>query len=112
MLSAVISLACPELRVRLALEKIASPNKDFSQTKLIVAGGVIKIGVAGGVRGICFQHDLGMKPGLIGVVVRIHPIVNKDEFPVGFSFVSKAVFCARTGRLECDLLSTFTIYSI
>src|SRR5262249_44386935 len=102
MLPAGIPLPRPELGIRRALEEIARPNESLSQAKLIVAYGVAKVGVTGGIAGIGLNHHLSMKPGLVDVVVGIHPIVDEDEFAVGFSFVTQAILRSRPRSLECD----------
>src|SRR6516225_1260588 len=112
MLAPVIPLAGPELRIRLALKDIAGPYKSLAQTKLIVANPVVEVGVAGGIGGVRLEHNFGVKPGLVGIVVGVQPVVDKNEFAISFGFVSQPVLgpCAR--RLESDLLAALAVQSI
>ena len=48
----------------------------------------------------------------IGTLIWIQPIVDKDEFPVGFRFIAQAVFRARPGGLEGNLLPTLTVQAV
>ena len=111
-LAPVIPLAGPELCVRLALENIARPDKDFPQTKLVVADAVVEVRVAGRIRRVRLEHDLSLEPGLIGIVVGVYPVVNKNEFAVGFSFVSQPVLGSSARCLKGNLLTALAVQAI
>ena len=104
MLTTVESLACPELGVWLALQDVAGLNKGFTEAKLIVTGAPGEIGIVGRVRGVGFNHHLGLHPRLVGIVLRVQPVVDKDQFRVGFRFIPQSVFGPSPRGLKCNLL--------
>src|SRR5262249_43828168 len=71
-----------------------------------------EVRIAGGIRGIGLEHHFRPHPGLVAVVIRVQPIVDKYELSVRFRFVAQAVFRIRAGSLECYLLSALAIEAI
>ncbi len=57
MLSAVISLSSPELRIGLALQNVAGTHEGFPQSELVISSVTRKICIAGGIRRVGFNHD-------------------------------------------------------
>ena len=87
-------------------------HEGFPQPELIVSHAIRKACGIGRVRGVGLNHDLCLHPGLIGTLFRIHPVVDKDELPIGFCFVAQAVFCVGSRRLERNLLAARAIEPI
>src|SRR5262249_39366207 len=96
-LTPVISFTRPEDRIRLGIaEEVAAADKCLAQSELIISTRcslaiddcLRKGSIACGVGGISLQHDLGFDPGLIRMVGRIQPVVDEDELPISFRFVS------------------------
>jgi hypothetical protein len=42
----------------------------------------------------------------------VQPVVDKDQFRVGFRLISQAVFGAGSGGLECNLLPAFAVQTV
>jgi hypothetical protein len=57
-------------------------------------------------------HDLCLHPRLIGIVIGVQPIVDKDEFSVGFRFISQAIFGASSRSFERNLLATHAVETV
>src|SRR6185295_17110696 len=112
LITPVISLTGPKLGARLTLQYIANLNEGFTQPELIVTDASRKIRIAGRVRGIGFNHKLRLYPGLIGVVFRVHPVVDKDELGICFSLISQSVFRIGSGGLKGDLLPTPAVVTV
>src|SRR5215831_774483 len=104
MLAPVISLTNPKLGIWLAFKNIAPTDKGFPQAELIIAGAVVEVGITGRVRGVRLEHNLGLEPCPVGIVVRVQPIIDKNELAVSFSFVAEAIFRSGTRRLKGNLL--------
>src|SRR5262249_18209761 len=111
-LPAVISFPGPELRIRLALQDVASLYESFAQAELVVPDSSQEVRITGGIGGIGLEHHLRPHPCFVAVVVRVQPVVDKDELAVRFRFVAQAVFGIRAGSLECYLLPTLAIEAI
>src|SRR5271170_1928952 len=109
MLPAVVPFASPELGVRLTLEHVTGFNKGFAQPELIVAGAVREIRITGRIRGVGLDHGFCLYPRLVGTVVWVEPVVNKDQFSVSFCFVSQAILRARSRGLEGHLLPALAV---
>ena len=104
-LAAVISFTRPELGVRLALQDVTGLDERFTETEVVLTGASGKSRISRRVGSVGLQHHLGLNPPLVGIVVRIQPVIDEDEFSVSFRFVSQTVFRARSGSLKCDLLA-------
>jgi hypothetical protein len=109
MLAPIVSFARPELGSRLAVEHVAGLNERFTQAELIVADTIREICITSGIRGVSLDHDFCLHPRLVGIVIGVQPVVDKNEFPVGFGFVSQAVFRAGIGSLEGDLFPALAV---
>ena len=109
MLAAIVSFARPELGVWLTIQYIAGLDEGLAEAESIAADctGESRIGV--GVGGVGFHQHLGLDPCLVGVMVRIQPVIHKDEFSIGLGFISKAVFGARSRSFKRDLLASNTV---
>src|SRR5260370_19838258 len=108
-LPTVESFACPELGVWLALQDVARLDKSFAEAELVITDAPVEICIIGGVRGVSFYHHLGLHPRLVETVFRVQPVVDKDQFPIGFRFTSEAVFGCRPRRLEPSLLPSRSV---
>ncbi len=78
-LTSVVSFSCPELGVRLALKSIADLNEGFTKAELVVTRATREICVVRTVRGVGLYHDLRFHPDLIGIVLRVYPVVDEDQ---------------------------------
>src|ERR1700730_8515995 len=104
MLAAIVPCPHPRLRVRLALQDVAGLDEGLAKAELIVAGATGKTRITRGVRSVGLQHDLCFHPRLVGSMIRIHPVVDKNKLAVGFRLVSQAVLGPGSRSLKRDLL--------
>src|ERR1700690_1348837 len=112
MLSAIVSFSPPELRIRLAIQHVSHLDESFTETKLIVAYAVRKAGVTLGVRRVGLNHELGSHPRLVGIVFRVNPVVDEDQFGVGLGLVAEAVFGFGSRRLKSNMFSAFAVEAV
>src|SRR5258708_6782993 len=108
-LSPIISLATPELGVRLALEEIARLHERLANSELVAAGSARRRSKIFGIRRIGLNQKLAPEPRLVGVVIRIHPIIDKDQFRVCHRSISQPVFGLSPRRFECNLLAASAV---
>src|SRR2546428_3719516 len=91
---------------------MAGLNECFAEAELVVTDAPSEIGIIGRIRGVGFYHDFGLHPRPFGTVPWVQPVVDKDQFRVGFRFISQAVFGAGSGGLECNLLPAFAVQTV
>ena len=91
---------------------MAGLNESFAKAELIVTGPKRKIRVTRRIRGIGLDHGLSLHPGLIRTALRIQPVVDKDQFPVSFRFISQAVFRISPGSLKSNLLPALAVQTV
>src|ERR1700752_4553896 len=112
MLAPVKALACPELGIQLIFKYIANLNKRLSQAELIVTNSQGKICVISGVGGVGLNQKFCFHPKFICIVIRVQPVINKDELRVCFRFIPQTVFRISSRSLKCDLLSVSAIQTV
>src|SRR5216683_2851303 len=108
-LAPVVAFSGPELRIRLALQDVASAHKRFAQPELIVSRVARKICITPCVG---LDHHFCFHPGFVAVVLRVEPVVDENEFSISFCFVAQAIFRIRAGSLKRDLRSALAVEAI
>src|SRR6185295_6769292 len=112
MLASVVAFTSPEFRVWLTLQDVAAAHKGFPQTKLVISRVPRKICVARVVSSVRLDHHFRLQPRFVVAVIRVQPVVDEDEFSVGFCFVAQAIFRIRAGGLKRDLRSALAVKAI
>src|SRR5271165_3620342 len=108
----VIPLTGPELCVRLTVKHVAHSNERLAKTVLVVANAIRKARITLRVRSVGFYHELSLHPRAIGPVFGVDPIVDQDQFGIGFGLIAQTEFGFRPRRLEGNLLSTHAVETV
>jgi hypothetical protein len=87
-------------------------RQGLPQAVLIGSRSIADRAIVLGIRCVGLNHQLSPEPGVVGVMVRVYPIVNKDQFRVGFHFVSWSVLGFGSRRLKRNLLPADAIQPI
>src|SRR6266851_3129188 len=111
-LAPVVAFSGPELRIRLALQDVASAHKRFAQPELIVSRVARKICITRIIPCVGLDHHFCFHPGFVAVVLRVEPVVDENEFSISFCFVAQAIFRIRAGSLKRDLRSALAVEAI
>src|SRR5262249_1296971 len=82
------------------------------KAKLIVARAIREVCVACRVGCIRLHHELGLHPCFVRIVLRIQPVIDKNEFSVSFRLVTQPIFSACARRLKRDLLPSGTVQAV
>ena len=80
--------------------------------ELVVTDAIAEARITGGVRGVGLDHELRLHPRFAAIVLRIDPVVDKDQLSISLRFISQAILRAGSWGLKCDLLPAYTIQAV